>query len=730
MGRYKNKNIVFRQYFLNFILIFIIPVIIMSTLIFYYLLTSATTRTNEYSNEIVERVKNNLDQEFENIYATTERLNTNHFVNIFDSFEDDYYKTIKYYHWLKDIKSINSAYDLMAIIDKSSEYVISSEGTYSKKDFLNKIYHSDIEINELFEEKTFPYIFKSYEGKREYMVYCLPLSGYSSKNPTIVAYFIPYDYLDSVLHNNLQSKSTIIISDISNNYTYQSKDMEIDIENIDLKSISDDTMSFNGKKYVFQTIRSEVSRLSYVIFTPVSVILESVYTYFSLFVVSIIIIIIIGVLLSFFLAKRNYLPIQSISNLVKSQYIDDHLEAVSELDYIAQAFNTISGKVSQMSYTLEYTQNDVLYSNILKLLNGKFASNKELNNIVESMGIVFPKKYYNIAIFECHTSHEKIDEIIEYINKISKTNDLLKNSFCINEYAPKYLYFIFINENINENILEDIKNIKNLIVNQFACEITVGLSDYNIYFNEINTSFYKCLLALDYKYIQGKDAIINYTDVTELNNTQLPSFNYKNFHVLLLEGDKEQVLTILHDFYNEISNYPSSNYVLIKSEIFGILNFLHQSFPEIIQNHNKDGLMVINDSDTAEEFLNYICDLSLFVCDNIKTTDNPDKLNEIIEFVNNNYDKYDFTVQLVADTFNMSISSLSKYYKSLTGVTISDSVNELRIDKTKKLLLETDLNINEIVFEVGYSNSSSFIRRFKAQTGITPGKYRELYKEK
>ncbi|HBG76581.1 MAG TPA: hypothetical protein DDW86_06450 [Clostridiales bacterium] len=39
---------------------------------------------------------------------------------------------------------------------------------------------------------------------------------------------------------------------------------------------------------------------------------------------------------------------------------------------------------------------------------------------------------------------------------------------------------------------------------------------------------------------------------------------------------------------------------------------------------------------------------------------------------------------------------------------------------------ETDLPIKEIILCVGYTNVSSFIRKFKKIEGITPGKYREL----
>jgi YesN/AraC family two-component response regulator len=52
-------------------------------------------------------------------------------------------------------------------------------------------------------------------------------------------------------------------------------------------------------------------------------------------------------------------------------------------------------------------------------------------------------------------------------------------------------------------------------------------------------------------------------------------------------------------------------------------------------------------------------------------------------------------------------------------------VQEVRIDKAKKLLLSTDKTVNEISINVGYENSSFFTRLFKKNTGLTPAKWRK-----
>ncbi|MEG0110359.1 MAG: helix-turn-helix transcriptional regulator, partial [Oscillospiraceae bacterium] len=62
-----------------------------------------------------------------------------------------------------------------------------------------------------------------------------------------------------------------------------------------------------------------------------------------------------------------------------------------------------------------------------------------------------------------------------------------------------------------------------------------------------------------------------------------------------------------------------------------------------------------------------------------------------------------------------------------TGQNILDYATNLRMERAKKLLAETNIPLKELGYETGYYNVSSFIRRFKQTQGLTPGDYRRLY---
>ena len=84
-----------------------------------------------------------------------------------------------------------------------------------------------------------------------------------------------------------------------------------------------------------------------------------------------------------------------------------------------------------------------------------------------------------------------------------------------------------------------------------------------------------------------------------------------------------------------------------------------------------------------------------------------------------------FRLDDVADHMSMSPSAFSRYFKRTMGKTYSHFVNELRVGKACRTLLETDQPIAEIAYESGFNNLSNFNRRFKELRGVSPRRFRE-----
>jgi AraC-like DNA-binding protein len=77
-----------------------------------------------------------------------------------------------------------------------------------------------------------------------------------------------------------------------------------------------------------------------------------------------------------------------------------------------------------------------------------------------------------------------------------------------------------------------------------------------------------------------------------------------------------------------------------------------------------------------------------------------------------------------AKAVNMSTFYFCKMFKKVTGINFTDYLSRVRIEKAKNLLLNPNLRVSEIAFEVGFESLTHFNRVFKKLLGQSPTEYR------
>jgi AraC-like DNA-binding protein len=78
----------------------------------------------------------------------------------------------------------------------------------------------------------------------------------------------------------------------------------------------------------------------------------------------------------------------------------------------------------------------------------------------------------------------------------------------------------------------------------------------------------------------------------------------------------------------------------------------------------------------------------------------------------------------VAKAVNTSTFYFCKMFKKVTGINFTDYLSRIRIEKSKNLLLNPNLRVSEIAFEVGFQSLTHFNRVFKKILGQSPTEYR------
>lgn len=99
------------------------------------------------------------------------------------------------------------------------------------------------------------------------------------------------------------------------------------------------------------------------------------------------------------------------------------------------------------------------------------------------------------------------------------------------------------------------------------------------------------------------------------------------------------------------------------------------------------------------------------------------KLNELIQ---KNIENSAYTVEDLARDLAISRVQLYRKVKAILGISISDYINNMRLDKSKELLKKSNQTISEIAYSVGFSTPNYFSTSFKNKFGISPKEYKNI----
>ncbi len=102
------------------------------------------------------------------------------------------------------------------------------------------------------------------------------------------------------------------------------------------------------------------------------------------------------------------------------------------------------------------------------------------------------------------------------------------------------------------------------------------------------------------------------------------------------------------------------------------------------------------------------------------------RIDSVCTYINQNYEQK-LKLEDAAAIASMSTTAFCRFFKRSTGKTFVDYVNELRIGHACRLLIESELTISEICFEVGFNNVSNFNRRFLERHQMCPKHYRSEF---
>ncbi len=303
-----------------------------------------------------------------------------------------------------------------------------------------------------------------------------------------------------------------------------------------------------------------------------------------------------------------------------------------------------------------------------------------------------------------------------------------------NENSPHLGFLIFfISEGSALNAPSFCKQIVRNLIDRYdgiLCTLNFGISAQHADISELHRAFLETVSALNTRCVGENFKHYFFTEETP-ERIMLIWPRREEFLFRLESGLSEEV----HDLILELFQFlretaaPLSD---IKHYCFQ-LSFLTQNivaqYVEQVKSHSSTLSMqnMLNTMFTIGELQKYYLQFFGNITEIFKECNiysNSDVIVNVKTYVQKNYDK-DLNLEFLSSLFYLNRSYLSHLFKEKTGQNFVDYLNDIRIEKAKELLNETDKKMYSIAKAVGYDNIKYFFRVFKRKTGITPEQYRK-----
>lgn len=721
--KFKNKS--YTKFFISHLAILLIPILtitlILSKTVFNILESEIQDRDKvalEYSSYL-------LDNNISDCKKISENLISKDNIEPF-KFSDDVIESMRTISTLSKYNAINNFFDKIFIHFFDDDYVFSDTSSYKLENFYKQIDDTGSIHSELSEALTSiiePTFIKNNE--KNHLYYAVP---YIFNNDIVgsVIFSINMKTINSIVNSSGSGRYPLIIDNnynivnLSNSNILKYKDEITDyilsVED-NLKKGESFTETINNHN-VFLT-KLPIVNIYLLSITPSDSLFAQLSHVTKLLVMTILLTFILGSITIIILLKFNFKPINRLKELSKKLSMestnDSDYNEYNEFDLIENTLYFLKEKNIELEYELSKNIPLMQSLKLNELINGTVSDSNRFLKEASELGLELTSKYHTIILIRNKNSTNiNITSLRDTLSKYNIQNFIFDYEFLVTTFVNELSVFLvgITNTSINLNKRQPLD--KNIIMSIGSIQ------------EDIN------LLAKSYIDARTNLEVSNNSDNTQLIKDFINKYDdiLKDINLLISNNNIDESFLKISSILSEL---PKENlpFKLVRSVYFELIimynNYIDKNKHSInYPNIDLLTLYQIKSLDELNEVFKEISSELITVIKNKKNFKAPKlSVEKIKKFILDNYTDYSFSLQLVSDNFNVSLSYLSQYFKDKTGITILDYITNLKINKSKELLLNSDLTLRDIADQMGYSNVSSFIRRFKQVTSMTPGEFKK-----
>ncbi len=751
----KKRRTVFKTWIFSYM--FILLVVIFLVVVMGYL------HTNLLVKEIANSKRTELSVFQENMEYTTDEcrrsalsLATTEDIKTICADDFDVWDNhLKLKSIMRSLRSQMPSIDEFYIYLKDKDVVISSIGyTEEPYDFYNSYYgNSDMDYKKWYDEvldcRTAGYTYlkeQDENGKAEVMSICysLPLGFFNRTEGTIVAVINSKRYARNIERLKVNGDISVLVYD--DNYTLNYSYGKYIPTKLQLMKAEESGAFLKekilGENVVISSMQSVNTKWWYVVIVPYKNFWKNLIFVRWMNFIIIALLMILGAAGVYFVTQYNYKALSQIVFRIKSKI--DAAEATDTYDEY-ELINHMVDASEQLYGDLERQKENLLAAKLSNLLLG-IGDNDAKADLYYELDGVFCSKYFITGVFEANaytqlfeeeeiSAGERFSTMLFIINNV--VSELLEPYGSINFVESGNIIFLFSPEEKYADeaeaiVMREVSKALEIVNEHFHLQLECGIGKLCEGLQNICIAYIEASKALNFKPFSGDGGVYIYNVAMNQDKSVYYSMEQEQHLIsLIVNGDYENAAKQI-EWIIEVNAAKNESEQMLRALVIELGGTVLKAAMNVGCNIDSEHLMSIafnsDISFTKTALSGVVKDVCDFVQGKEKAKDDiwVDKVNTLIE---ENYEDEALTVSKMAVSFGLNPNYLSAIYKKKTNQNILYMIQKRRIKAAIQLLVTTNIPIEKIARQVGFGSMTAFNRIFKKHTGMSAGKYREIYSQ-
>ncbi|WP_052380568.1 helix-turn-helix domain-containing protein [Paenibacillus camerounensis] len=739
---------VFIKHLVSYLLLLIIPITVLTLVVNSQFVDKLQQEVISGNLNSLDKVQSAMDDQLKWIDDMTRQLLTED--NSFTPFliSDHWgYKTWGITRELKRFQRLSPFIHEIWLYYKDEKSVFTSSGVYTVPVLVNQIYRfGDMREKELLsyfnspDKMTVLKTATDQQSGKKYVRIFVPLYPNQKHSDGTLVYLIEEAAIQQLMSAYDESAGSTLIFDQSGQFISgiqpESGPPEQAVrELVQHGGLADNQkVELGGKPYYLFFMESAVTGWKYTTLLPVNQVLRKVEQAQQWYLYGVAALVLIGGSLIYASMLLNYRPIHRLRK-ESMQVWSDPDRNLNELDTVRDVLQLLVRHNNELDRHVKEGAPAARNRLFVMLLKGDYEQIDEVLDYGKKIGFPGIGGSMRVVIVQLPAQLEA-----NRLPSIAQMEGLFPGNgrvYGVEHFeADKVIFFLGGITGVQE-AEETLQSFREALYQLTSCPVTVG-AGAEASLTDIPQSYLEAQTALGYRFVQGVNRVIMYERITRsAEQAEYPVLEADELQRAIREGDADSLSAHLSFVLSYIRTVQPP-LIVARGLCFEMIRLINGMWRELgLQEESRFGrypdIFSLAQLDTLDEFEGLITAVSADLCGifsqkqcaQLKKPPAAHCSVEAIEaYINAHYDSCEFTLQHMADHFGMALPNVSQLFKDKSGQTLLEYMTMLRMEKAKTLLGTTQLQLKAVAEEVGYYNASSFIRRFKQLTGVTPGEYR------